>query len=252
MKMKWYKNNEQVIAGITLRDEAALEANNMALHACTDTEEILQNRQRLAEALAVGLDDFVCAEQTHSANFYEVTSADKGRGARTMSDAIPKTDALYTAEPNIVLCTFSADCVPVMFSHEKTGIIGVIHSGWQGTAKEITRHVFQYLIKERNCDPAYFHVQIGMAISQENFEVDRDVQEKFAALGYADECMFYREQTGKYHIDNRQVVKKQCELVGIPSSQIAVDEACTYESADGFSYRKDKQAGRHLGFIVKK
>lgn len=252
MKIKWYRKNEAFIAGITLRDDAMLEANNMALHACSNLKEILHNRQQLAAALHVKLQDFVCAEQTHSANVYEVISTDKGRGAWTMADAIPQTDALYTAEPNIVLCTFSADCVPVLFLHEKTGIIGVIHSGWQGTVKEITSHVLKHLIEERHCDPTYFHVQIGMAISQEKFEVDADVHDKFAALAYADEHIFYRKQTGKYHIDNRQVVKKQCERMGIPRSQIAVDEACTYESTDGFSYRKDKQAGRHLAFIMKK
>lgn len=252
MKIKWYRNNEALTAGITLRDEAMLEANNMALHACRNPEEILHNRQQLATALNVKLQDFVCAEQTHSTNGYEVTSTDKGRGARTMTDAIPNTDALYTAEPNMMLCTFSADCVPVLFHHEKTGIIGVIHSGWQGTVKEITPHVFQHLIEERHCDPTYFHVQIGMAISQEKFEVDGDVYEKFARLTYADDHMFYRKQTGKYHIDNRQVVKKQCERMGIPSSQIVVDEACTYASTEGFSYRKNKQAGRHLAFIMKK
>ena len=55
-----------------------------------------------------------------------------------MDTAIPDTDALYTYEPNLVLCSFTADCVPVIFYNEVNGLIGVIHSGWQGTVKEIT------------------------------------------------------------------------------------------------------------------
>lgn len=76
--------------------------------------------------------------------------------------------------------------------------------------------------------------------------------DKFRALGYADEFMFYRSETGKYHIDNQKTVKKQCELVGIPSDRIKIDPTCTYISKVGFSYREDKQTGRHMSFIVKK
>ena len=64
--------------------------------------------------------------------------------------------------------------------------------------------------------------------------------------------MYYNGQTLKYHIDNQQTVKKQCELAGIPAEQITIDRTCTYVSTDGFSYRQDKQVGRHLSFIMKK
>ena len=32
-----------------------------------------------------------------------------------MDTAISNTDALYTLEPNLLLCSFTADCVPVIF-----------------------------------------------------------------------------------------------------------------------------------------
>src|SRR5699024_7780470 len=136
--------------------------------------------------------------------------------------------------------------------HEKSGVVGVIHSGWLGTVKEITRRIFQHLITVDNCDPEKFNVFIGAALSQEIFEVDHDVYEQFLALGYADEFMFYRSKTGKYHIDNQKIVKKQCELVGMTGDRIQIDPTCTYVSEAGFSYREDKQAGRHMSFIVKK
>lgn len=91
------------------------------------------------------MDNFVCANQTHSANFHRVTIEDKGRGARTKDTAIPDTDALYTFESNIILTSFSADCVPVIFYNKVNGLIGVIHSGWQGTIKEVTLKLFRHL-----------------------------------------------------------------------------------------------------------
>lgn len=252
MKTKIYIDNDTFVAGTTLRDERLPEHNNMAFHACEKPETVLVNRKRLADILQCKLADFVSASQTHSANFHKVTLADKGRGAEVGATAIPNTDALYTVEPNVLLCSFTADCVPVIFWNEARGLIGVIHSGWQGTVKEITLKLFEHLKEVEGCHPADFHVQIGMALSQEKFEVDEDVYVKFKALGYADELMYFNETTNKYHIDNQKTVKKQLELAGIPENRIAIDRTCTYVSPDGFSYRQDKKAGRHLSFIMRK
>ena len=252
MKTEIYVNNEKFIAGMTLKDKAELENNNMALHACKNPDNIIGNRKKLATSLQRELSDFVCATQTHSANFHRVTLDDKGLGAERMDTAIADTDALYTYEPNLVLCSFTADCVPVIFHNEVNGLIGVIHSGWQGTVKEITSKLFEHLTQVERCNPSDFHVQIGAALSQEKFEVDEDVYLKFKALGYADEFMYYNDDTHKYHIDNQLTVKKQCELAGIPSERITIDRTCTYVDPAGFSYREDRQCGRHLSFVVRK
>ncbi|WP_107951443.1 peptidoglycan editing factor PgeF [Lysinibacillus parviboronicapiens] len=252
MTTKIYFDNEKFIAGTTLKDATQQEQNNMALHVCKSTDDVLKNRMKLAATLHCDVRDFICTEQTHSANFQRVTAIDKGRGALQNDTAIANTDALYTFEPNLLLCSFTADCVPVIFYNEVKGLVGVIHSGWQGTVKEITLQLFQHLIQQEQCLPQDFHVQIGMALSQQKFEVDVDVYEKFKNLGYAEEFMYYNAQTNKYHIDNQLTVKKQCELAGIPTAHITIDPTCTYVNADGFSYRQDKQAGRHLSFIMQK
>ena len=64
--------------------------------------------------------------------------------------------------------------------------------------------------------------------------------------------MYFNDQTNKYHIDNQLTVKKQLELSGIPVEQITIDQTCTFQDPNGFSYREDKQCGRHLSFIVRK
>ena len=252
MKTKNYVNNKRFIAGMTMKNETELENNNMALHACESPENIITNRKKLAASLQCNLNAFVCAQQTHSDNFHKVTLSDRGRGAEQLETAVQNTDALYTYESNIVLSSFTADCVPVIFHNEKSGLVGVIHSGWQGTVKEITTKLFEHLIHVEQCKSTDFHVQIGAALSQKKFEVDEDVFLKFKDLGYADEFMYFNDQTNKYHIDNQRTVKKQLELSGIPTEQIKTDQTCTFEDPNGFSYREDRQCGRHLSFIVRK
>lgn len=235
-----------------MKNVAEPENNNMALHTCIDPANVIANRKKLAASLHSDLRSFVCANQSHSANFHKVMPADKGRGAYSLNTAIANTDALYTYEPNLLLGTFTADCVPVIFYSKTNGLVGVIHSGWQGTVKEISLKLFKHLIEVEQCNPDDLYVQLGVALSQDKFEVDEDVYVKFKALGYADDFIYYKKHTGKYHIDNQLTVKKQCELAGIPAKHITIDRRCTYLSPNGFSYREDKQSGRHLSFIMRK
>lgn len=251
MSYKYYVQTARTTAGITLKDAAFPESYNMALHSCNDQSAIIHNRQQLAEALNVDLTAFVCAEQTHSANFHCVTANDVGKGTTTMKSAIANTDGLYTFEKNVVLCSFSADCVPVFIYDETRGLVGAIHSGWQGTVKEITKKMLDHLVTVEQLDPQNIRVHIGMALSQTHFEVDRDVYEKFVTLGYADDFMYFNEATNKYHIDNQLTVKQQCMLAGVPDENVTIDRTCTFDSDEGFSYRQDRQAGRHLSYIYR-
>lgn len=251
MKMKIYQDDSRMMAGMTMKDTARPEENHMGLHSCKRTEDVLENRRALADKLGAPLDTFVFGRQTHSANFRRVSKEDAGSGTDGARDAFPDTDALYTTEPGIVLCTLTADCVPVLFWNERDGVIGVIHSGWQGTVKEITPKLFDRLAEE-GFDPRDFRVQIGAALSQEKFEVDRDVFDRFQALGYADDFIRFNEETGKWHIDNQKTVERQLIRAGVPAERISADRTCTFKSPDGFSYRKDKKAGRHLSFIQMK
>ena len=90
---------KSLIAGMTMKNETEPENNNMALHACENPENIISNRKKLAASLQCDLASFVCAQQTHSANFHKVTLSDIGRGAEQLETAIQDTDALYTYEP---------------------------------------------------------------------------------------------------------------------------------------------------------
>lgn len=247
-----YVNNAQFIAGTTLKTEDHPEQFNMGLHVAKNSQAVVENRKTLAASLNCTVDQLVCANQTHSANFYKVTKADLGKGAVSQETAIPNTDALYTFEKDIVLTSFSADCVPVILYSEVDGIAAVVHSGWQGTVKEITLKLLQHLKVAENCDLNTMKVVIGTALSQQKFEVDCDVYDKFKQLGYADEFMYFKEETNKYHIDNQLTVKQQCLLAGIPAHNITIDPTCTFMRKDGFSYRQQRDTGRHCTFILKK
>lgn len=250
--IKFYINESNLVAGITLKDLTQPESNNMAFHTAEKATNVIENRSLLARQIRRSLRNFVCAEQTHSANIYKVKRADEGRGSVDAKTAIANTDALYTNEKDIVLCTFTADCVSVFFYNKQAEIIGIIHSGWSGTVQEITKKTLLHISEIENCHIVDFEIYIGTALSKKRFEVDMDVFILFEQLGYATPFIKYNEKTNKYHIDNQEVVAEQCRRIGVPHEQIAIDQTCTYDSPTGFSYRENRQAGRHLGFIFQK
>lgn len=252
MSVKVYKQNEQFVVGVTLKNEQMKDDYNMAFTTKEHKENVIFNRKHLAKFLNTNLANFVCANQTHSTNLYKVMKDDNGCGAFSKSSSIPNVDALYTFESDLVLCTFSADCVPIIFYNESSSMIGVIHSGWKGIVNEITVNVFDYLKNVERCRMQDMIVFLGPAISQEKFEIDKDVYEQYKKLHYAEKHIYYKSKTNKYHVDNKEIVKEQCQLIGIPSDHIKIDSMCTFLSEKGFSYRQNKTKKRHLGFIMKK
>ncbi|AMC00230.1 conserved hypothetical protein, YfiH family [Aerococcus viridans ATCC 11563 = CCUG 4311] len=253
MTIQFYDTPENLIAGTTLKDNQQTLNGNLALHTGEDATQVVENRRTLADALQVDVDQFVFANQTHSKKAYRVTVGDRGRGSLSTEDAVDDVDALYTYESDVVVGVFTADCVPVIFYDEDTGLIGAIHSGWKGTVQDIVSATFAQ-IKNENPDIYMGNIKaiLGPSIAQKSFEVDKDVADQFKALGYADDFIQWDDKGQKYLVDNQATVAEQLKRVGVLENNITVSDQDTFEMVDGFSYRLDKTLGRHFNFITRK
>ncbi len=220
--------------------------NNMSFNTKEDKSIIIKNREKLAKCIGYTLNDFVIGEQTHSSNFYKVEISDKGCGAYDIESAIKNNDALYTFESNIVLATYHADCVPIFFTSKKHKLIGIIHAGWGGTSKHITYNTLNHIISTYNINPEDIKVHIGPSISQENYEVGKDVLEKLGSYKEA----FINSHNSAY-ADIALINKLQVMSLGI--TNIDHDDRCTYKHSDLFySHRRDNNTGRMLAFIFQR
>lgn len=253
MTSQFYETLENITAGTTLKDPNQALNGNLALHTGENPTQVVANRQTLADALQVDADQFVFANQTHSKKAYHVTVGDQGRGSLSTEDAVDDVDALYTYETDIVLGVFTADCVPVLFYDEDSGLIGAIHSGWKGTIQDIVSWTFAQI---KSQDPELFmgkmKAVLGPSIAQDSFEVDKDVADQFTALGYADDFIQWDARRGKYLINNQATVAEQLKRVGFLPENIQLSDQDTLKMTDGFSYRLDKTPGRHFNFITRK
>ena len=151
------------------------------------------------------------------------------------------TDGLITDNPEIILTLKVADCVPVYLS--SSHIIGLIHSGWRGTAGGIVPNAVRKML-EMGADPKEFSVLLGPAIGFCCYEVDEKVADNFNKITKR------KMKSGKWKVGLHEEICLQLTEIGIPPINIKTSEICTFESQDCHSYRRDgSKAGRMFAFM---
>jgi hypothetical protein len=201
--------------------------------------------------------DLIRVKQTHS----EILVESKDPRLDYQIEA----DSHFTFEKNTALCIATADCVPILLTHQKTGLIAAVHAGWRGVANKILMKTVKQL-HHLGADAHELDVWIGPHIQQNSFQVDQDVHDQILAsldsnlseksrtdLNYEEKNykgLSQQISEGKYLVDLNQVTKNQLELVGVNLERVFDLHVDTYSSLEFHSHRRDKEkAGRQISFI---
>lgn len=253
MKTIIWKNDSEIIGGTCLRNSSWKEHGNLALHVGGNLDDIIENRKKCSDALGIDFKHWVFPQQTHSDRIVQVTNNDWGKGLLTYESGIADCDAIYTKDKNTALGVFHADCVPVLLYDSITGIVCAIHSGWQGTVKEITRKAVLQLMRDEQVEPSNIHAYIGPAISYSSFEVGQDVIDLVQAMTFDTTDYITYKKDGKAFVDGKGLNKQMLLDLGVLEENITVDKNDTFTNNDTlFSFRRDPKCGRHITFIMKK
>jgi YfiH family protein len=217
---------------------------NLGLHVGDDAESVLTNRVRAATAIGASLDDLVFCDQVHRPEVAVVTAADRGRGTRSASDAIPGTDALITLEPGPVLVIMVADCVPIVLFDPVRRILACVHAGWTGTVRGVTPAVLERL-RALGSDPADLLVGIGPSIHPDRYQVGADVVEA-ARLAFGDRLdeVVRPDGTGAWTFDLWTANLIQLTTAGVPAAQVQIAGLDTGPGTPFFSHRSEGPCGR--------
>jgi polyphenol oxidase len=147
---------------------------NLSLSVGDDPAAVLENRRRLATGFGARPADFVFAGQVHGADVRVVGEADRGRGAFSLDDVIPATDALVTSSPGVVLAILTADCVPIVLHDPVAGVLACVHAGWRGTVARVSAAALAAM-QALGSRPADVIAGIGPAIPAARYQVGPDV-----------------------------------------------------------------------------
>jgi len=106
--------------GISVGETAGLNVG----YGSNDDREAIAGNRRLAVAALLPEAELATVHQIHSA---EVVVADR---AWPQAER-PRTDAMVTDTPNLLLGILTADCAPVLFADHRGVVVGAAHAGWR-------------------------------------------------------------------------------------------------------------------------
>lgn len=141
-------------------------------------------------------------------------------------------DGLITNEPNVVLATFYADCVPLYFVDPVHMAIGLSHSGWRGTVNRMGKQTLIAMNREFGTEAHDVIAAIGPSICQDCYEISQDVAEhfvdEFATTDdpHASDILRYKGD-GKYQLDLWECNRRVLVEAGVQEANIAITNICT-------------------------
>lgn len=231
------------IHGFTTRfggvSTGAYASLNLGRNTDDDPSKVEENHRALAAA--AGFDATRLATPQRQVHGATVVRAQ--RAADTGCDC----DAVVSATPGLVLGVRTADCVPVLLWHPRTGMAGAVHAGWRGVAASI----IPAAVKAMDVPAGELRAAIGPAIGLCCYEVDDATSKQIRAV--APVATTIATRLGHARIDLRAGIRGQLSAAGVPSAAIGETGGCTScdPASRFFSHRRDKGvSGRHLSFIV--
>ena len=147
-----------------------------------------------------------------------------------------EADGHIASERGTALTVGIADCVPVFIAHA-SGVVGLLHSGWRGTAAGITAKAIDAL-ERYGIDATELGIHLGPAICGRCYEVSAEVREQLTG----------QPVTRPGNVDLRSLIAEQASSAGV--RRLTVDPSCTRCDNDRFFSHRAGDAGRQLAVIV--
>lgn len=200
-----------------------------------------ENQERFLKEFEIEDKIFIYGSQTHSSNIVDIVDVEK----RFFED----TDGYITKRRDVVIFTQYADCLPIYFYSKEKQVIGLCHSGWQGTYKEIAKNTIEKMVENYGCKIDEIIVGLGIGVGSCCYEVGDDFYKKFSEKFESDIVRkAFSKREDSWHFDNLEFTYNLLLNLGV--QKIIRDTRCTYCDERFHSFRREKTAsGRNGAFI---
>ncbi|WP_447036845.1 peptidoglycan editing factor PgeF [Streptomyces sp. DSM 118878] len=202
-----------------------------------DPGAVRANRALAARSLGIEPDHVVWMNQVHGRDV-AVVDGPWGRDAD-----IPAVDAVVTARRGLALAVLTADCTPVLLADPVAGVVAAAHAGRPGMVAGVVPAAVEAMVK-LGADPARVVARTGPAVCGRCYEVPGAMRAEVAAVEPAAHA---ETSWGTPAVDVTAGVHAQLERLGVHDRERS--PACTRESGDHFSYRRDRTTGRLAGYV---
>ena len=205
-----------------------LYSMNLSFSRGDEDENVTENFRRIARAIGFSPENMVLSHQTHTTNIRRVTREDCGKGFTRERD-YQDVDGLITNDPQVVLTTFYADCVPIYLVDPVKRAVGLCHSGWRGTVGRISQVMIREMEAAFGSRPEDLLVAIGPSICQECYVVSNVVTDQFRENFQEKDWnrLFYQKENGKYQLNLWTANEIILEEAGVRKEHISTTDLCT-------------------------
>lgn len=196
---------------------------NGGLGSNDDPGSVQQNRRLMAAELSVAPENFLSCSQIHSADVVAVSTPWHG-------STRPTADGMVTRHSGVALAISTADCGPVLFADNHSGVIGACHAGWKGALSGIldaTIIGMEALGARRKNIKAV----LGPTISQMSYEVGPEFVERFIDRDTAYQRFFIPSEKNGFSM---------FDLPGFIGYRFSMSEIGSFENLGLCTYRNEQ------------
>lgn len=255
-QFKIFSEHQQLIHGFTHRSGGVAQTpfgnQHMGILSGLEIEAAWENIKALCHSFETPVNALVMTEQVHKDKLETVKLSqckfNETDGFKTA--VLSATDGVFTNEKGVLLLTFYADCTPIYFYDTTLEVIGMVHSGWRGTALKVAQKGIEHMVNQFGSRRSDIKVVIGPCAGDCCYEVDDYVKEHFNDY----ESFFKPTAVGHYLMDLKGINHRILLDSGLTSTQIEVSSNCTLcETQRYFSYRNENgKTGRMAAFMMLK
>jgi hypothetical protein len=235
-----FKHYPEIIFGFSTRE--GLERPNpfyfnMSYTVGDKKQLVTENREYFFKSLGLNSANIAYQKQVHGNSVAVVNEG----------GLCGESDALITTQKNLGLAISSADCCAIFIYDTENEVIAGVHSGWRGTEKEILIKVLHKLSNDYDSNPGDLICYLTPSISQTNYEVGREVAEKF-------DLNYLEKKEDRYFLNIPQMNYDTLVNFGVFEHKIQLSRLCSFEYESLLhSYRRNgEKSGRALGVIAMK
>ncbi|MFJ3819761.1 peptidoglycan editing factor PgeF [Streptomyces nodosus] len=201
-----------------------------------DPDAVRTNRERAARSLGLDPALVVWMNQVHGP---DVAVVDAPWGERP----VPEVDAIVTVRRGLALAVLTADCTPVLLADPVAGVVAAVHAGRPGMVAGVVPAAVRAMM-ELGAEPSRVVARTGPAVCGRCYEVPEAMRAEVSAV---EPAAHSETSWGTPAVDVTAGVHAQLERLGVPDREQS--PVCTRESADHFSYRRDRTTGRLAGYV---
>jgi hypothetical protein len=206
-------------------------------------ELVAENRQRAFRSLGRSLASLYDVWQVHSS---VVVRADAPRPLETPH---LKADAIITNRPGVTLFMRFADCVPIFLADPVRRAVGIVHSGWLGTVRQVVAACVAGMQAEYGCRPEDIQAGIGPSIAAHHYPVGSEVVEQVEAAFGSNAHALLPAQDGEVQFDLWAANRLVLESSGVKHIEIAgICTACDLEN--WYSHRGERGKTGRFGAMI--